>query len=214
MAQRPKLAHVDSDTHERLLEVAFDLFGRHGYEGVSIDQISRACNLSKGALYWYFDSKEDLFISCLSRLRALLDRMIYQPMLKATDPREQLVAFFHGLREVLLEQKNVESIAGLLLSVGDPGREKFWKYRQSFRHKTESFFADIIRQGRDQNLFHFEDDPQSLARAMSAMLEGCILQTRREQSEYGLEVLGTLCRALFITLGAEPPNPPEKHLQH
>jgi len=48
-------------TRERILTQARRLFRRHGYDGVGIDAIMNAANLTRGGFYAHFASKEDLF---------------------------------------------------------------------------------------------------------------------------------------------------------
>jgi AcrR family transcriptional regulator len=50
-----------------MLEVAFDHFGRHGYERVSMDAIASDVGVTKPMLYSYFGSKEGLFAACAER---------------------------------------------------------------------------------------------------------------------------------------------------
>jgi AcrR family transcriptional regulator len=45
---------------ERLLHVATRLFARHGFEGTSVQDIVDAAGVTKGAMYHYYDSKDDL----------------------------------------------------------------------------------------------------------------------------------------------------------
>jgi len=45
---------------ERLLNVATRLFARHGFEGTSVQDIVDAAGVTKGAMYHYYDSKDDL----------------------------------------------------------------------------------------------------------------------------------------------------------
>src|SRR3546814_8131092 len=52
-----KPAHEQFDTIKAIADRAFELFGRYGYEGVSIGDIAKAAKLSKGALYWHLDRK-------------------------------------------------------------------------------------------------------------------------------------------------------------
>jgi AcrR family transcriptional regulator len=54
-------------TRERLLAAAYDLFGRHGYEGTSIEAILEATGVKRGALYHHFDGKKTLFDAVLDR---------------------------------------------------------------------------------------------------------------------------------------------------
>lgn len=56
----------DGPSRDRLCRTALRLFAERGYDGVSNREIVSACGLTKGAIYWYFESKEDLFHTVLS----------------------------------------------------------------------------------------------------------------------------------------------------
>ncbi len=49
------------ETRRKIIIMAGRLFRKHGYEGVGIDQIMAAANLTRGGFYGYFKSKQDLF---------------------------------------------------------------------------------------------------------------------------------------------------------
>ena len=49
------------DTKEKILYSAFQLFSKNNYHAVSMTEIANGADISKGTLYWYFDSKEELF---------------------------------------------------------------------------------------------------------------------------------------------------------
>lgn len=53
-------------TRERILEVALELFGRYGYEGTSIRDISDRMGITKAAVYYHFPSKESLLAEVLT----------------------------------------------------------------------------------------------------------------------------------------------------
>lgn len=44
----------------QIMEVALELFSKNGYHGVSVSQIAKACDVSKGLMYNYFESKDAL----------------------------------------------------------------------------------------------------------------------------------------------------------
>lgn len=62
-------------TRRRILKQAMILFRRHGYHGVGLDAIMKAANLTKGAFYVHFESKEDLFLNVLKE-DSLLERLL------------------------------------------------------------------------------------------------------------------------------------------
>lgn len=56
---------------ERLMRVSVELFARYGYAQTSVQQIVDAAGVTKGALYHYFDSKDDLLFDIYDRLLSL-----------------------------------------------------------------------------------------------------------------------------------------------
>jgi TetR/AcrR family transcriptional regulator, transcriptional repressor of aconitase len=52
---------------EQILEGARRCFAEHGYEGATVARLERAIGLSRGAIFNYFPSKEDLFIELAVR---------------------------------------------------------------------------------------------------------------------------------------------------
>ncbi len=64
---------------ERILRDGWELFQQKGYLGVSIDEICQRCGITKPTLYYYFQSKENLFVEVLiHRLRGF-HQVIEQP---------------------------------------------------------------------------------------------------------------------------------------
>ncbi len=61
MAQRLKRAESRELTRKKILEAAERLFARHGFDGTSVDDVAEAAGYSKGAVYYNFESKDELF---------------------------------------------------------------------------------------------------------------------------------------------------------
>lgn len=75
--------NFESKKHE-LIEIAFELFMKKGYEDTTITDILKAANISKGAMYHYFDKKEDILDAVINYIIAL-DEKRYEPILKDTN---------------------------------------------------------------------------------------------------------------------------------
>lgn len=58
---------------DRFLSAALAAFNRYGVRATSIDDISKKLNVSKGAFYYYFDSKEELLYRCYERAIAYIE---------------------------------------------------------------------------------------------------------------------------------------------
>jgi AcrR family transcriptional regulator len=61
-------AAQSNDTKQRILDVALDLFTEQGYDGTSLRQIAEQLGVTKAALYYHFESKEDILMALHMRL--------------------------------------------------------------------------------------------------------------------------------------------------
>jgi TetR/AcrR family transcriptional regulator len=79
---------------EKILKQATEEFARIGFEGARVDRIAERCRLSKNMLYYYFKSKEGLFVAVLERMYQGLREQQKDLSVRASDPlvaMEQLV---------------------------------------------------------------------------------------------------------------------------
>ncbi|MEZ2388140.1 TetR/AcrR family transcriptional regulator [bacterium RCC_150] len=62
-----KLSPANADTigRDRVMTVALQKFLQHGYAGTSMKALAQELGVSAPALYWYFPSKDDLYVSVL-----------------------------------------------------------------------------------------------------------------------------------------------------
>jgi AcrR family transcriptional regulator len=63
-------ADPKSDTRQRILDVALDLFTEQGYDGTSLREIAERLGVTKAALYYHFESKEDILMALHMRIHA------------------------------------------------------------------------------------------------------------------------------------------------
>lgn len=61
VVEHPELARALPDTRRRLLDAAVRVFARDGYEGATLEQIAKAAGMTKGAVYWHFEAKREVF---------------------------------------------------------------------------------------------------------------------------------------------------------
>ena len=52
-----------TDTKEKILAVALQLFAKDGYEAVSVSKIAEKLGITKGALYKHYENKKDIKIN-------------------------------------------------------------------------------------------------------------------------------------------------------
>ena len=65
MAPKPD---VSEERKDQILEAATRVFTQRGFDDARMDDIVAESGLSKGAIYWYFDSKEAIIVAILDRI--------------------------------------------------------------------------------------------------------------------------------------------------
>ncbi|MBB6035599.1 TetR/AcrR family transcriptional regulator [Phytomonospora endophytica] len=65
-----------SNVADQVLKAALDLFATQGYATTSVQQIVKAAGVTKGAMYHYFTSKDDLLFAIYERILSLQKRRL------------------------------------------------------------------------------------------------------------------------------------------
>ncbi len=90
-----------------ILEAAVELFAEQGYTQTSMQQVADSIGISKGSLYSFFHSKEELIISIYEHYQQLVFERAYVVGLDATLPgEERLAKQFKVQFEGILEYKS------------------------------------------------------------------------------------------------------------
>jgi AcrR family transcriptional regulator len=71
----PRFCRRPEARAEELVEAAIEVFGEHGFRAATLEEVARRAGVSKGTVYLYFTSKEDLF-------RAMVEKKII-PLIEA-----------------------------------------------------------------------------------------------------------------------------------
>lgn len=77
-----RFRNLPAEKRARILEAAGQAFSEHGYEAASLNHILAHAGISKGAAYYYFEDKADLFVTvaqhCLDHLMADVDFRVHR----------------------------------------------------------------------------------------------------------------------------------------
>jgi AcrR family transcriptional regulator len=87
--EQPRIRLRPGERRELIMKAAVKEFGAHGYDGVTLDTIAGAANVTKPVLYRHWKSKEALYLALLERHREELPSFVED--LPAALPLEELV---------------------------------------------------------------------------------------------------------------------------
>ncbi len=189
---------------QEILRAALKCFARRGYHETTMDHIVKAAGLSKGALYQYFRTKEDLFLALCRIQQADLRTRLEQAFAKGGTVRERLA---RGARVFL------SSLRGEYRDLPRIGLE-FWseaRRRPELRKESRQtylawrgFLAPILAEGVHNGQVRAELDPDAAAAVILAFADGLTLHSLLQQEEVDPEkVMAAFLAATFQGIGAK-----------
>ncbi|MDL4863083.1 TetR family transcriptional regulator [Halomonas elongata] len=189
MARRTK-AEAEA-TREALLDAAEEVFFEKGVACTSLEQIARQAGMTRGAVYWHFRNKADLFRAMLDRVRMPFEELVAETAPSNASPLEAIrLGCQQGFHR--LEQPRHRRVHATLL------------------HRCE-FFSDIdpralesemasecldalliyLRKARDQGLLREDLSPENATRLLQATLSGLFHDWLRDPEAFSLYKYGT-----------------------
>jgi AcrR family transcriptional regulator len=144
---------------EKLMRVSVELFAEHGYAQTSVQQIVDAAGVTKGALYHYFKSKDDLLFDIYDRLLSMQREHLERLVARGLDA-EQTV-------RLVCEDVIVTSIEGLadgavfFRSQHMLSEKRQREVKQRRRAYNDAFEA-ILARGRADGVFRTDIPPAIL----------------------------------------------------
>ncbi len=83
------------ETRDSIIQIARNIFGKYGFQKTSMNQIANANRKGKSSLYYYFQSKEDVFKAVLDQETSMLRGEIMAAISEHDDPKDKLKAYVH-----------------------------------------------------------------------------------------------------------------------
>jgi len=83
------------ETREAIIQIARNIFGKYGFQKTSMNQIANANRKGKSSLYYYFNSKEDVFKAVLEQETSMLRGEIMASIAEYNDPKDKLKAYIN-----------------------------------------------------------------------------------------------------------------------
>ncbi|MFQ5697625.1 MAG: TetR/AcrR family transcriptional regulator [Myxococcota bacterium] len=162
-----------AERRAQILTAAQSCFIERGYHETTIDHIAERCGLSKGAIYWHFPGKRELFLALFDRY-CELSLAVHGDLDEDLDASEALLRIAQA---TLVEVPDLPSLVELTLEyLAHAGRDPDLQSR--FRHLYSELGRLLIEQverGIRDRRFR-EVDPEVVSRALFALGDGLLVQ--------------------------------------
>ena len=135
------------NARERLLETAIAMFAEKGYAGTSVREIVEQAGVSKPVLYYYFKSKEGLFLAILEMAENLQKELLARVLESAGSVLERLLLLYRRIYAGIDKNRNLyKMIHGLIY--GPPQGAPDYDLTRYHRHMFDAI-RNIYNAGID-----------------------------------------------------------------
>jgi AcrR family transcriptional regulator len=134
-----------TDSHDQILASAQRLFMAQGFRAVSMRQIAEQVGLTKAALYYHFQDKEELFVAIVERYLQRIAEVMDQAAAQGTTARARLTAIVHAILTQPVEERAILRLASQELSNISP--EARGRFLVLYHEKFIGRLAALIETG-------------------------------------------------------------------
>ncbi|RZU30070.1 TetR family transcriptional regulator [Streptomyces sp. BK022] len=192
-------AKRDTYTPETLLSVAVGVFNERGYDGTSMEHLSRAAGISKSSIYHHVSGKEELLRRAVSRALDGLFAILDEEHARVGRPVDRLEHVVRRMVEVLIAELPYVT---LLLRVRGNTEAERWalERRRDFDHRV----ADLLRAAAEDGDVRGDVEVRLATRLVFGMINSIVEWYRPEiRGASGREVADAVVRLVFAGLRGE-----------
>jgi len=163
------------ETQNAILNSALELFSKNGYDATSVAEICSKANVSKGAFYHHFSSKQDLFLALMGTWLNDVEALFQSVSIgTANIPQifENMAAISGGIFDAL------ESGFSILLEFWTQANRQpaVWQRAVEPYRQFLEYFTELIQTGIYEGAFKKSLDPEVSARVLTSVAMGLLLQ--------------------------------------
>lgn len=156
------------EARTRIVEAALRVFSEKGYHQTTMDDIARNLRVSKGALYLYFKSKEELFKGCYETAPLAFSEILRSSFREDANLLEMASDFFDKM------QKQFASNSGMSYEIfAEASRNPVLKriLKENYDEYTR-ILARFLEELREKGAVPRETEVRALAKALIALWNG------------------------------------------
>jgi AcrR family transcriptional regulator len=162
----PKVDMAD-ERRAHIMQAALACFARKGYNNTTMDDIAAESGLSKGTLYWYFKSKDDLFTAALMSVFVNVGQEAVAALEQYSTAADKLRAM---VQAAVNFSKVIEGFFSLFLEfwASSPRREEAGQLWVNLLTEYKDVVVEIIEQGVRNGEFKSVETEQLVWAIMAA----------------------------------------------
>lgn len=164
------------DIRNKILYASLELFSEKGYASTSVDDIAKKTKLTKGAIYWHFKDKLDLYTAVHDFVFDEYKKRFPKPLTEIKDPLEKLEYTITMTLQFYKDNPIIVSFYSTSFheSHFDLSPRILNRIKETYKEDRD-LISQIIADGIQYGQF-IEVDPEITASILVALLDGILTQ--------------------------------------
>jgi AcrR family transcriptional regulator len=154
------------EARTKIIDIARNIFTHFGFKKTTMEEIALATRKGKSSIYYYFNSKEDIFKAVVEKEAEELKEELYKKIADIEDPIERLKVYITVRMRKLNKLTNFYTA---LKSDYMSHLEFIEQIRKSYDQDEVRVVAGIIQEGIERGKFSVEDPHLSAVAIVTAM---------------------------------------------
>jgi AcrR family transcriptional regulator len=164
---------VSEERRSQILDAATQVFSKKGFDHARMDDIVQETGLSKGALYWYFKSKDDIIFGIIDRIFQHEFKELREVVKDTATAADGLRLFTDVAIQDIHNMIRLLPIAYEFLALAFRNKA-VQRALKSYMNSYMEILLPVIQRGIDSGEFR-DVDPMQVGLAAGAIIEGTML---------------------------------------
>lgn len=178
IARRGKQTFTEKARRKQIIDTAARLFVDRGFSGTSVEDIARELGVSRGVLFYYFDSKNAIGDEALRLAAREYVEYVQSRVGRKRTARGQLREYVDACLDYTSRNTQLYICFVELLGCLGENEEKY-RLTKSLNHRTRAQLIEIIDRGIEKGEFA-KVDARTLADVLQAFIDGMMAMTAME----------------------------------
>jgi AcrR family transcriptional regulator len=158
------------ERHRQILEAALAVFSQKGFHATNVSDVAAQAGVSQGTIYWYFESKEELFRAAMLSVFADFGQETFASLAGCETATQKLRALGSAMESFIVGLEGV-FIMFLGYWASHPSREEAGQWWTDLLVEYKDLVVGIVQEGIDSGEFKTVD-AEALVWAILAAYDG------------------------------------------
>ena len=170
---------------QSILEGALKVFKTHGIEKTTMDEIALESGFGKATLYYYFTSKDEVFIAIMENGWKKLWEGIESKIVEELGPRKKFMGIIKTMANIVRDNK---ILYGFLFTAPNHIQDESKQIWKTYQERLYAILKSIIEEGIKKKEF-IDLDPGMLMKAIGGLFHGLLIENEDDLDEKEFELM-------------------------